>query len=99
MVVHSRAGTADHSAFQQTRIPLFKEQFPNVEIRYEELVTRPGEIAERLAAMLEVAPDPLAATFAGAHSRSVANWRRLSAQELADIEREAGPLLAALGYS
>src|SRR5437588_9051628 len=40
VVVHSRAGTADHSAFQQTRIPLFKQQFPNVEVRYEDI---PGD--------------------------------------------------------
>ena len=37
VVVHSRAGTADHSAFQQTRIPLFKEQFPHIEVRYEDI--------------------------------------------------------------
>jgi multiple sugar transport system substrate-binding protein len=40
VVVHSRAGTADHSAFQQTRIPLFKEQFPAIEVRYEDI---PGD--------------------------------------------------------
>ena len=37
IVVHSRAGTADHSAFQQTRIPLFKEKFPYIDIRYEDI--------------------------------------------------------------
>src|SRR5688500_18557529 len=37
VVVHSRAGAADHSAFQQTRIPLFKEQFPHIDLRYEDI--------------------------------------------------------------
>src|SRR6266540_6995124 len=40
VVVHSRAGAADHSAFQQTRIPIFKEKFPNIELRYEDI---PGD--------------------------------------------------------
>jgi len=40
VVVHSRAGAADHSAYQQTRIPLFKEKFPNIEVRYEDI---PGD--------------------------------------------------------
>jgi multiple sugar transport system substrate-binding protein len=37
VVVHSRAGTADHSAFQQGRIPLFKERFPQIGVRYEDI--------------------------------------------------------------
>lgn len=37
VVVHSRAGTSDHSAFQQTRIPLFRERFPQIEVRYEDI--------------------------------------------------------------
>ena len=68
------------------------------EIRYEELVTSPAEVAKRLAADLELDPAPLAAALSQAHGRSVGNFQRLSAQELADIEREAGPLLRELGY-
>src|SRR5262245_32655995 len=37
VVVHSRAGTADHSAYQQARIPLFREKFPHIELRYEDI--------------------------------------------------------------
>jgi multiple sugar transport system substrate-binding protein len=37
VVVHSRAGTADHSAYQQGRIPLFREKFPQIELRYEDI--------------------------------------------------------------
>jgi hypothetical protein len=34
------------------------------------------------------------------HDRSAGRWRRdLSADELADVEREAGEALAALGYA
>jgi hypothetical protein len=33
------------------------------------------------------------------HSRSVGRWRRdLTAEQVADVEREAGPLLRELGY-
>jgi multiple sugar transport system substrate-binding protein len=37
VIVHSRAGCCDHSAFQQTRIPIFREQFPHIEIHYEDI--------------------------------------------------------------
>ena len=37
VVVHARAGTADHSAYQQARIPLFREKFPHIELRYEDI--------------------------------------------------------------
>jgi hypothetical protein len=65
------------------------------EVRYESL----GESAGTLAGILGCEPAPLAAALARAHSVSVGRHRReLSSEELAEVESEAGPLLAAIGY-
>jgi hypothetical protein len=70
-----------------------------VEVRYEELVADPAGKAAELAVLLEVDAAPLAAALAGAHARSVGRWRRdLTAEQLADVEAEAGPLLRELGF-
>ncbi|HET8606196.1 MAG TPA: sulfotransferase [Gaiellaceae bacterium] len=70
-----------------------------LELRYEQLVTDPQAAAARLAGFLELEPGPLARALATAHTRSLGRWRRdLSREQLADVEREAGPLLAELGY-
>jgi hypothetical protein len=69
-----------------------------LEVRYEQLLTEPAAVAEVLGAALGLDPAPLATALARAHSRSIGNWRRRSAQELADIEREAGALLRELRY-
>jgi hypothetical protein len=38
--------------------------------------------------------------FAQAHDASAGRWRRdLTAEQLADVERDAGATLAALGYA
>ncbi|HET7567998.1 MAG TPA: sulfotransferase [Gaiellaceae bacterium] len=67
-----------------------------LEVRYESLA---GE-AERLAAFLGVDPEPLHAALDGFHDRSVGRWRRdLDAEQLAEVEAEAGDLLAELGYA
>jgi LPS sulfotransferase NodH len=71
-----------------------------VEVRYEELAADPAATAESVAPALDIDPQALAETFGRAHSRSVGRWRRdLSPEQLRDVEREAGPLLAELGYS
>jgi len=71
-----------------------------VELRYEDLVSSPGEAAERVGAGLHLDPDLLAAAFAAAHANSVGRWRQdLTSEQLADVEAEAGDLLAELGYS
>ena len=65
------------------------------EVRYEAL----GEAAGRLAGALGCDEAALAAALGRAHSDSIGRYRRdLSAQELADVEAEAGELLAAIGY-
>ncbi|MBD0338543.1 MAG: sulfotransferase [Thermoleophilia bacterium] len=66
-----------------------------VEVRYEAL----ADAVEPLAAALGCRPDELAAGLARAHDSSVGRHRRdLSAEELAEVEAEAGELLAAYGY-
>ncbi len=71
-----------------------------VELRYEALVENPHAEADRLAEALGSKPAPLRTAFAQARDASVGRWRRdLSPQQIADIEAEAGPLLAELGYA
>ena len=68
VVVHSRAGTADHSAFQQTRIPRFKEQHPQIEVRYEDIPG--GELRTKLlilAAGGSIGDLAWNGTFVGSH--------------------------------
>jgi len=70
-----------------------------LELRYESLVADPAASAELVADHLHADPLPLAESFAVAHRRSVGRWQRdLSAEQLADVEAEAGPLLRELGY-
>jgi multiple sugar transport system substrate-binding protein len=68
VVVHSRAGTSDHSAYQQTRIPLFKEKFPHIDIRYEDIPG--GEMRTKLlvlAAGGAIGDMAWNGTFVGSH--------------------------------
>ena len=71
-----------------------------IDVRYEALVTDPEGEAQRLAAALGVDDaGPLAAAFREAHPNSIGRWRReLSPEQLAEVEAEAGALLAELGY-
>ena len=71
-----------------------------IEVRYELLVADPEQAAAVLAPELDVARDVLATRLAGGHTRSVGRYREdLTAEQLADVEREAGALLRDLGYS
>jgi hypothetical protein len=70
-----------------------------VELRYESLVTEPEVEAARVAAALAGDVDALAAAFERAHDTSLGRWRRdLTADQVRDVEDEAGELLAELGY-
>jgi hypothetical protein len=70
-----------------------------VELRYEALVADPTAAADAVTAALGAAPGPLRTAFSAVHGNSVGRWRReLSAEQLADVEAEAGGLLAELGY-
>ena len=71
-----------------------------IEVRYDEIATDPDAAAGRVAGFLHTEPEALARGFRKVHSRSVGRWRRdLDEVQLADIEREAGPLLRELGYA
>jgi hypothetical protein len=70
-----------------------------LEVRYERLTEDPEGVAEALAHHLGAPAAVLRERLAEAHDRSIGRWRRdLTPEELADVEREAGPLLAELGY-
>ena len=70
-----------------------------LEIRYEDLVTDPAAVAALLARHLEVPVEPLAAALGRAHASSVGRYRtELGAEQLEDVEAEAGALLRELGY-
>jgi hypothetical protein len=71
-----------------------------VVVRYEQLVADPAAAAAPVAERLGVEPDGVTAAFAAAHDTSAGRWRRdLTAEQLADVEREAGDALAASGYA
>jgi Sulfotransferase family len=71
-----------------------------LEIRYEEIAADPAAAAARIAARLETDPAPLAGALGEVHDRSIGRWRRdLTAEQIEDVEREAGALLRELGYA
>jgi hypothetical protein len=70
-----------------------------IELRYEELVESPDAEADRIAERVGSEPDPLRRAFAQVHGSSLGRWRRdLTSEQIADVEAEAGELLAELGY-
>jgi hypothetical protein len=70
-----------------------------LELRYEALVAASDDAADRLSAALGSPAAPLRRAFALAHDASVGRWRDdLTREQLADVEAEAGELLADLGY-
>ena len=71
-----------------------------MEVRYEQLVADPAAAAAPVAAALGVDAGSVTEAFARAHDSSAGRWRRdLSPEQLADVEREAGAQLVALGYA
>jgi hypothetical protein len=70
-----------------------------VEVRYEQLVADPAAAAAPVAAAIGIESGLVTELFARVHDRSAGRWRRdLTADQLADVEREAGEVLVALGY-
>ena len=70
---------------------------PVTEVRYERLVSRTGRRHRKLARALNVAPEAMAGALDAAHASSVGRWQRdLTPEQLADVEAEAGDLLAHL---
>jgi len=69
-------------------------------VRYEQLVSDPAAAAAPVAERLGADAELVTAAFARAHDTSAGRWRRdLMPEQLADVEREAGGALAALGYA
>ena len=69
------------------------------EIRYEQLVTDPETVGDDLARSLGTAAEPLTEALRRAHAESVGRYRTdLSAEQLSEVEAEAGDLLGELGY-
>ena len=69
------------------------------ELRYEELTADPERVGADLARYLDAPAEPLVSALGRAHAESVGRHRTdLSAEQLADVEAEAGPLLRELGY-
>ena len=72
---------------------------PPVEVRYEDLAQGPEMVANRLAETLDAPRGPLLAALARAHGGSVGRYRAdLDAEQLAEVDAEAGELLRELGY-
>lgn len=70
-----------------------------IDLRYEALVERPSAEADRIADALGSAAEPLRRAFGKVHDSSLGRWRRdLTPEQVADVEAEAGALLAELGY-
>jgi hypothetical protein len=71
-----------------------------LELRYEQMINDPEPTAKAIAAHLEADPKQVLAGLGKAFDRSIGRYRRdLTPEQLADVEREAGPLLNELGYS
>jgi LPS sulfotransferase NodH len=71
-----------------------------IEIRYEDVTADPAAVAAVLAPRLGAPVEPLIQALALAHASSVGRYRSdLDADQLAEVEAEAGPLLRELGYS
>lgn len=69
-------------------------------VHYEQLVSDPAAAAAPVAERLGAEPGLVTAVFAEAHGTSAGRWRRdLTPEQLADVQREAGDALAALGYA
>jgi sulfotransferase family protein len=78
------------SAVKQSGVPV-------TEVRYERLVADPAATAGALAHTLGVSATAMARALGAAHDASSGRWRRdLTTEQLADVEAEAGGLLAEL---
>ena len=64
------------------------------------MTTDPRALAARLAGALDAPVDALTAALSAVHDSSVGRFRTdLAAEQLAEVEAEAGPLLRELGYA
>jgi hypothetical protein len=97
----ARASEATRAAWAWRQYVTAARSAPDrtIEIRYESLTADPAGEAERVAQALGADPGPLREAFGRVHAGSVERWRTdLTPEQLADVEAEAGELLAELGY-
>jgi hypothetical protein len=97
----ARASEATRAAWAWRQYVTAARSAPDrtIELRYESLAADPAGEAERVAQALDADPGPMREAFGRVHADSVARWRTdLSPEQLADVEAEAGELLAELGY-
>ena len=95
----SRVGDARRAAWAWRRYVCAARDAGAHEVRYERLAADPAAVAADLAGALDLDAEALARALAAAHTTSVGRYRSdLSAAQLADVEQEAGALLAELGY-
>jgi len=73
-----------------------------IQLRYESVVSDPGEAASSLGEFLGASAagqEALLAGLAWASAASVGRWRKaLGEEEITEVEQEIGPLLTRLGY-
>jgi hypothetical protein len=70
-----------------------------LELRYESIAADPESAAGAVAEHLGVDPAPLGQTLGRFHDNSIGRHvRELTGEQLTDVEREAGAVLAELGY-
>jgi hypothetical protein len=92
----SQASEARRAAWAWRRYVAAAAESARVTIRYERL----QEDALHLAGPLEVDDAALRTAFANFQAGSIGRWQRdLTAEQLADVEAEAGALLSELGFA
>jgi hypothetical protein len=97
----TRASEATRAAWAWRQYVTAARRVPGrtIELRYESLTADPAGAADRVAQELDADPGPLREAFGKVHADSVGRWRSdLTPEQLADVEAEAGDLLAELGY-
>lgn len=96
-----RASEATRAAWAWRRYVSAARSTPErtLEVRYESLAREREAVAGAIADHLGVAPEAVLANLTAAHAQSIGRYRRdLTAEQLAEVEREAGALLQELGY-
>jgi hypothetical protein len=97
-----RASEATRAAWAWRRYLTAARSAPErtLELRYEELATDARSASERIAEHIGVDGELLVRALSGARSSSVGRWRKdLAPDQVEDVKREAGALMAELGYT
>ncbi len=97
-----RASEATRAAWAWRRYVSAARSLPErtLEVRYESLTGDREGVARAIARHLDVPPEAVLPNLATAHAESIGRYLRdLNAEQLEDVEREAGPLLHELGYA